>query len=445
MTFKRGFEIAGAHFEDKVHCDEVTFEGNVEFDESVFNEQAFLEVVFRKKAVFSGATFKKPATIPATFEGLANFAGTTFEAEANFSKATFKQKADLKTTFSARSLFDDTVFEKDVDFSCAKFAEEASFLGTKCNGNADFSRADFKGKTVFKSAQFSKIADFRAAQFRARVTFWGESFRKDEELEAGPIFVLAEFTEESRALFYETDLSHALFHNCNISNVTFSSVRWRERPHSETRMAFEEVVPLESDEALKLENGKRNYGLIAQLYHQLKKNYDERLDYGAADDFHFGEMEMKRLKVPTKGQLLGLRQFSHRHLGLAAWYRLGSSYGNSYVRPAAWLLFVLLMFAALFPLAGLKKVVTNTAGVAPPPITYRSEWSAESPFHDKVRAELKLLGKSALASIDTASFQKTSEYVPTYPWGRALAILETLLTATLVALFLLAIRRRFRR
>jgi hypothetical protein len=48
-------------------------------------------------------------------------------------------------------------------------------------------------------------------------------------------------------------------------------------------------------------------------------------------------------------------------------------------------------------------------------------------------------------TIDTASFQKNSEYLPTYPSGRGLAILETLLAATLFALFLLAIRRQFRR
>jgi len=32
-----------------------------------------------------------------------------------------------------------------------------------------------------------------------------------------------------------------------------------------------------------------------------------------------------------------------------------------------------------------------------------------------------------------------------YPWGRALALLEFLLTSTLIALFLLAVRRQFKR
>jgi uncharacterized protein YjbI with pentapeptide repeats len=447
VTLKRGLEIAGARFEDTVHCDGVIFEGDAEFQDTVFKKQArFLKTVFKKEAVFYKAIFKDLATFPVTFEGPADFIGTEFEAEANFSNATFKQKAEMQTLFT-RSVFLKTVFEQEVDFAGAMFAEDAVFPMTKFKGNVDFTRAIFNGETVFNSPEFSRSVNFTSAQFRARVRFSGTAFRTDDEPEAGPIFSLARFTEESRALFYRTDLSHALFHNCNLSNVTFSSVIWRKRPHTRTLMVLEEVIPLESDEAsaLKLEDGSRDYGLIAQLYQQLKKNYDDRLDYWAADDFHYGEMEMQRLAVPTLGPLLGLRQFYHRHLSLAAWYRRGSSYGNSYVRPAGWLLFVLVLFAALFPLTGLQRVATNPAAIVPAPLTYRSVWPARSPLHDKVWAEMKLLGRSELASVDTASFQKSSEYVPTYPWGRVLAIAEMLLTATLLALFLLAIRRQFRR
>ena len=47
--------------------------------------------------------------------------------------------------------------------------------------------------------------------------------------------------------------------------------------------------------------------------------------------------------------------------------------------------------------------------------------------------------------MDTATFQHNPEYTPSYPWGRVLAIIETLVTSTLSGLFLLAIRRQFRR
>ena len=50
-----------------------------------------------------------------------------------------------------------------------------------------------------------------------------------------------------------------------------------------------------------------------------------------------------------------------------------------------------------------------------------------------------------LVAVDTATFQRNPEYAPSYPWGRVLAIAETLLTSTLFGLFPLAIRRQFRR
>ena len=50
-----------------------------------------------------------------------------------------------------------------------------------------------------------------------------------------------------------------------------------------------------------------------------------------------------------------------------------------------------------------------------------------------------------MAALSVAGFQKELRYEPNYPWGRMLALGELLLTSTLIALFLLAVRRQFRR
>jgi len=50
-----------------------------------------------------------------------------------------------------------------------------------------------------------------------------------------------------------------------------------------------------------------------------------------------------------------------------------------------------------------------------------------------------------MTALNVAAFQRDFAYEPSYPWGRLLALLEALLTSTLVALFLLALRRQFRR
>ncbi|MHB1700510.1 MAG: hypothetical protein ACYCSN_10325 [Acidobacteriaceae bacterium] len=77
--------------------------------------------------------------------------------------------------------------------------------------------------------------------------------------------------------------------------------------------------------------------------------------------------------------------------------------------------------------------------------TYVSVWRAGGSPKHSLKWEAGLLGKSILTAIDAATFQKSPEYAPAYPWGHALAVFETLLTSTLFALFLLAIRRQFRR
>ena len=50
-----------------------------------------------------------------------------------------------------------------------------------------------------------------------------------------------------------------------------------------------------------------------------------------------------------------------------------------------------------------------------------------------------------MTTLSVAAFQREFVYEPSYPGGRALALLELLLTSTLIALFLLAVRRHCRR
>ncbi len=199
----------------------------------------------------------------------------------------------------------------------------------------------------------------------------------------------------------------------------------------------------------------RNYGLIAEIYQQLKKNYDDRMDYWAAGDFHYGEMEMKRLSSSHRNATL---RWLHRNLGLIAWYKYASEYGESYLLPVLWLVLVLAAFTLLYPVTGLRYDASrNPSGVATLTqpklqISPTTSLTYAQPFHAgseesnrKWRARLSLVGNSLMTTLYVAAFQKDLAYEPSYPWGRALALAEVLLTSTLVALFLLAVRRQFRR
>ena len=56
------------------------------------------------------------------------------------------------------------------------------------------------------------------------------------------------------------------------------------------------------------------------------------------------------------------------------------------------------------------------------------------------------LGHSLMTALSVMALQRELEYQPVYPWGRPLlTVFELVLSYTLIALFLLAVRRQFRR
>jgi uncharacterized protein YjbI with pentapeptide repeats len=455
-TFTQDADFRGVIFTRDADFHGATFTQDAEFSEATFMQDAdFGGATFTQDADFSGATFARDAKFHyATFTQDAKFSNVSFKQTAQFGTATFIQDA----LFSGASFMQNAVFFrarfKDSFFFEAAFTEAPLFVGGTFTGElnfnhaafsrgANFSFATFKGRTRFLRAEFHGTANWEGGRFFDRAEFRQTKFEPTDEGEPSIVLALASFSKPGEIVFDDVDLSRALFHDCDVSQVWFtSSVRWGRRDDESGLAVIEETIPLEHEHATGLErDGMRDYGAVAQIYQQLKKNYDARLDYWTANEFHFGEMEMKRLAGPTSGQLLWVRRWWHRNLSFVAWYRYASNYGNSYRKPLLWLLGILFLSAALLPIPciGLMRQGATQAE------TYASAWQAGDGWIPNLWAEARLAGNGAISSVDSATFQRNAEYTPAYPWGRVLAILETLLTSTLFGLFLLAIRRQFRR
>src|SRR5208283_242856 len=322
------------------------------------------------------------------FTQKANFEEAAFTQDAIFSHATFGQNAIFdRATFVQSAYFYGVTFTEKAHFCRARFMQDANFEEATFTQEACFLLAEFAQKANFKKATFAEVVHFIQAQFSASAAFRETIFRGDKKrLEArlkelglklepetddtlpGPVFSEAEFSHPEAIVFYKTYLGQALFHNCDVSRVTFSSVEWRRRKPGGKSMVLEEEkkFSLGSPVASALRPGsdshdERNYRLIAELYQQLKKNYDDRKDYWTAGDFHYGEMEMKRLHSRWRSKLL--RWWSY-HFSLAAWYRRFSAYGESYWKPLLWLLFfAFVFFPFLYPVPGLE--FNPPSGIAP--------------------------------------------------------------------------------
>ena len=387
------------------------------------------------------------------------FDQVTFTAEAKFLYTDFANNVYFnQTTFMVTGVFTECVFQRKATLNGTKFIKGANFTGTKFTGkavlnnstfgkmNSDesalFRKAIFTSDASFLKTKFLGEADFRDVVFAAGGWFRYIEFASRTEGKPSAVFARAFFADPRRIIFDGGDLSRVSLHGCDVSQIRFStSVKWgKEGIHGKRGgVVVEEALLLEREKPRLVETGL-DHNAVAHIYQQLKKSYDDRLDYWTANKFHYGEMEMLRLAGPAEAKgLLKLWGRLSPQIGLVAWYRYASDYGNSYIKPILWLLATLVLFAGLYPLTGLKYSGQNCRE------TYTSTWSAVKTPKEKLQAELSLVGRSLLAAVDVAGFQKSPEYVPAYPWGRVLGIAETVLTSTLFALFLLAIRRQFRR
>ncbi len=453
------------------------------FRECIFLGAVFFDgAVFKQFADFAGAEFATSSFfIGATFEEGASFSSSKFAENAEFSQSRFRWVTFEGAKFSKEADFSQAIFIGNGDFSRANFSERASFGSAIFAQKADFKGSTFTDDAFFYATAFALMADFRVVRFRGSVEFRQTLFRGDTRLrerlntignsdevdnpnlpkeqqtsaEPGPLFSRASFEKPERAIFYQTYLGRALFHNFDLSKVVFSDVEWLKRGGSGRSAVFDEIVdpdlgyvldpeytffPAGDLKAAPGSSNERNYRLLSELYQRLEKNYDSSGDYATAGDFHHGKMEMKRLETSVKTKKL---RWFKRNLGLVAWYKHASEYGESYIRPAVWLLGIVFALGLLYPVMGLRYNGAK-GGSVPPVLRYESSCPDQSTDRTCM-GPATLAGNGLMASLQTATFQKDLTYEPAYPWGKLLALVELLLVSTLVGLFLLAVRRQFKR
>ena len=435
VTFSHEARFERVAFGDMAHFGMANFGGVAVFYQATFGSQAsFDQCRFSEKLLCGEATFSRSVSFEkAAFLNDARYAKAEFEQDATWAGASFAGATDFdETKFSQKAYFPDTSFAGDADFSYASFVQGSNFGDAVFSANVNYTRTGFSGTTQWQGCKFLGGAQFRSTGFVPRAV-------------DGPsaVFALVLFAKPKEVIFDDVELSRVLFHDCDVSEVRFSpSARWGERRNHVGAMIYEELIELNSTFGKRMMRGEaRDYRAVAKIYQQLKKNYDASLDYWTADQFHYGEMEMKRLAVAADGPLYGFRKWFLPRFGLVAWYRYASDYGNSYVKPLVWMVVLLVAFAVMYPLPGVGLVRSGVIGTE----TYANVWQARLTAGKNVGMELELVGRGLLAAIDVAGFQKSPEYSPAYPWGRVEGIVETVLTSTLFGLFLLAIRRQFRR
>ena len=409
--------------------------GRHDFSYFVFPELNFRERIFPLDIYFHQATFLRHA----------DFSGAKFLASVVFSLSTFSQEAQFSgASFGpppASPLAAVGMPPKGVAFRETKFRGNAHFLGATFWQEADFTEAVFGMRTDDVSAEGKAIADFRKARFHTpeRVSF----YQVNRNSSQGFLVRLVD---------------------CQIEGIHFQDVNWaRDRG----RMVLQDELDVRAKAQETTETDAQaffgpRHDLVAIAYRRLLCNFEGVRAYDLAEDAFCGAMEMRRrdpryfyfarykrvlnfyIKHPRASWVI-------RQLSLTSLYKLLSNYGSSYKRALACLLGFLLLFAALSPCFGLRMAGHVKSRAEPPgaPV-YSAEGNAfswQTAWRHSARSrELWRTAKAGFwAAAEVAAFQKYPTVEPASDYGRRLAVGEILVMPGQLALFLLALRRRFRR
>jgi hypothetical protein len=475
---------------------DIVFQNGVDFSDSKYAHAAtFNYVTFTERANFHRAFFRQMAYFKgACFPKGANFSEVFFNHIAQFSDATFAGK-----TRFVRS-FEPAFFEGDIDmlfdfFGIAEFRRliveegaeiifdrvnlsQATFLDTNVEGfifrDVRWFHPESRFKRWFRDALVGYIRKQRGADAKYPSRYEGEDirdrqyvlirqyFRKlEDEISPGQKSPAAQVKggaepeekqekdegKESAIQPIEGTRENKAAKQPEI-RVTFRDrihyrlrkflLKWTD-PNIVTKYGFGRRQALWDEFYVVIDESEKTDEKIAENYRQLVLNYEKNRDYDSAENFHFGEMHMRRRSKESTRKRWNLARWINGH----SIYWFSSAYGTSYRRALLNLILVFLLISAAFLYSGFQ-ITDPSSGAVVRTVEYGV---LHRPGYQTVSFGqwLKDYGQAALYALTTVTFQKGDYYRPLDATSRLWLTLGTLAFAGQAALFFLAIRRRFKR
>jgi hypothetical protein len=454
--FSGPFRWDNAVFKEQSSFKGLTFKFEARFDHTKFNEHAW----------FNGATFGGAAWFNrAAFGGMASFEDVTFSNTSLFLGATFEWLAFfVDTTFVGPAGFEEITFSGDVRFSNSIFSQNVNFDSSRFNGYLEVDQAWFLNTLTLSQNRFDFSSTFSGCYFHKleykthtgeRLFFngcctldsrggewWDVETNKSTPLPTG---VSPPDDEASGVLdfgrqhcaglsFQNMYMGRSDFLGADLGTTRFISCRWKK----EGEKGYEQVyLPPNYVEWL-ADGNPKSMNVVANLYKQLHKNLENDRAFVKAGAFHYREMALRQKQLRAEG---GSREKIKAHLaqlwaerwnwagmkarlaqmkaerenypeqGLLWLYKGVSNFGESYMKLAMWMLVALIVFPFLAAVVGPSAFSDTFFHLFP--------WA------------FKGGGGQAV--------------VPLFGGTKIVILVGQLTLLTLTALFVMAIRRRFRR
>lgn len=413
---------------------------NFEIDSSLFGESeeqfidcdSFFGAFSNESIVFKNCKFKIPLDV--VWEDEWNnkllFDGNIFEEKVYFSLATFLAPVN----------FSSNIFEKDVSIVGCHFKNDACFTKNYFHRNLNFDYArnyvnpSCERKFIFSNSCSGKV------EFN-RILFNLSDFR-DSSMKSDFIFQDCLFND--MAIFRNLNLNDVKFINSDLTNCSFLNSNIKDTSFINCKFNYQELI----DEKIFLNTEKSNFfdndlwdktesfgkwgkenissGNLENVINEYKLfeiNFDGNKDYEKAGEFHKKRFELERTysKKSLKKFLLTL-------------YNWSSDYGENYKKSLGWFGIFFLIFTVIYMLFGL---------------IYNGEYrNLEMVINDYSWGKLiEDFNISLLYSFNNAvPLKKDLEYLKSANiYTSFFSILETFIQTILAALFVIGLRRKFKR
>jgi hypothetical protein len=349
----------------------------------------------------------------------AGLAGTVFPGDITFDRyrdgtSELPSVSFFRAHFSGNAGFQEAHFGGDADFEKARFGDTAWFDKAQFSGSAWFEEPQFDRGARFKEARFGGNVWFRGARFGGNADFSGAPGASEggNDGKDGSISDRFHFVTFAGARF--SDHGYTRFSNRRFLDQTdFSKAIFPVAPefhnavlHQDTDFTGTRFLDTETDHA-------------ARAYRTLKLAMERVRARDGEAVFHALEMESRRKREETP---LSVKVFS-------LLYKWAADYGRSFISPLGWLgetagiffLVYLICFAAL-----------TTGGLV------------EQDVWDVWRFTMRQIVRpfDAFTLGTTEGLPASLSRIPL--WLGFVAAIQSILSLGLIALFILALRRRFR-
>jgi hypothetical protein len=333
-----------------------------------------------------------------------------------FKNCRFLVKCNLSSSKSYTLIIEDCIFRKEV--SMQNEMEALYIYNSEFEENFYF-LTNVSGHTVIKNASFSKVFQYNPHVINSQdvrfidCNFWGIGFFRRLIMNKNFIFNTCDLTNCS---FLYSAFEDAIFANCTF-DLNFK-LSLDERILSN----IGNITELLTDEQKK-EFCKIDLKTIVSSYKEFEKNFDKARNYEEAGNFHKRafELELKRKKGLSK---------------IILWlYKKSSSYGEEYATSLKWMMTLLILFSFVYMFSGIVYTYSNESCV----IYYCKPSNRYNIIQD--------IGIGFVYSFNSSiPIRKGFDFVESgSPLTSVLSIFQTLLQTILGTLFIISVRRKFRR